>query len=161
MKKFLTDLFRDKLFVLLTLLIIILFFINRHMYLHRYEGFLYTEALDYNRFYYPDATYHVRAFERLGEDSLIIKVLPEPAGHTYTVSDKNGSYAVNGLKLKLNERSNSYKIYPVPLKVSDTLSLQIEFLAAENSFKDNRKGNCRGKAHSENGSWNFRYPEHH
>jgi hypothetical protein len=103
------------------------------MYLHRYEGFLYTEALNYNRFYYPDETYHVRAFERVG-DSLLVKILPEPAGHTFTVSDKNGSYPVNGLKLKLREGSNSYKIFPVSLKASDTLGLRVEFLSAENAL---------------------------
>jgi hypothetical protein len=135
MKKILTELFRDKLFAFLTLLIIVLFFVNRYMYLHRYEGFLYTEALDYNRFYYPDETYHVRAFERMGQDSLLIKILPESASRTYTVADKSGSYTVNGLKLKLHEGSNSYKIFPVSLKIFDTLRLQIEFVPAENSLK--------------------------
>jgi hypothetical protein len=76
----------------------------------------------------------VRAFERMGDDSLLIKILPEPAGRTYTVEDKSGSYTVNGLKLKLHQGSNSYRIFPVSLKLSDTLSLQIEFVPAENAL---------------------------
>ncbi|MDO9000634.1 MAG: hypothetical protein Q7W45_12775 [Bacteroidota bacterium] len=95
MKKIYTAFLKDRFFIFFTLLIILLFFINRYMYINRFSGYLYTERLNYNEFYYSEKTLRVQGFQAEQNDSLKIKILPLPKKSIWIIKDSKGnSYTV-------------------------------------------------------------------
>jgi hypothetical protein len=119
-----------------TVLIIILFFINRYMYLNRANGFLYTDAVNYNQFYYIDKDYRIVGFENMAGDSLRLKILPEPKKFDWNIKSSDHNYTLRATslpKIKLIPGTNSYEISSHGTDGLDSISLTIEFLKKDNS----------------------------
>ncbi|MBS1646902.1 MAG: hypothetical protein JST67_06135 [Bacteroidetes bacterium] len=102
------------------------------MYLHRFEGYLYTDALTYNEFYFVKEKPHIQGFQSFSEDSLLIKLMPETNENSWRIQDTNGTYFYKGHQpvLKLRQGKQRYHIY---LKNSTiNIDMQVEYKPEDN-----------------------------
>ncbi len=134
--RFFTKLVKERFFVLSTLLVVFLFFINRYIYVNRFDGYLYTDALNYNEFYRVDENYRIQGFERLPQDSCKLKILPLPAKCDWVIKDSKGNnYTSKSNELpviKLMTGVNNYTISAIGNNELRAVKLKIEYHPEEN-----------------------------
>ncbi|MGZ3918838.1 MAG: hypothetical protein ACXVNM_01645 [Bacteroidia bacterium] len=103
---------KEKFLLLFTTVIVALFFVNKHFYDNRFNGYLYTEALNYNELYIPQDAHKINALG-LKADSLKLIITPTPAKTNWTITDsKNNSYnlAAELPYIKLQPGQNTYTL---------------------------------------------------
>ncbi len=117
-------------FPFLTLIVICLFLVNRYLYIHRYDGgYMYTQAVNYNEFYFPEEKIHIQNLESLSNDSLRIDVAPTQPISDWKIKDTNGSFIEKSQKtptLKLYNGKHRYVIYTTGKSCPDSIVIQIE-----------------------------------
>lgn len=127
---------KRRFFIGFTLLMVLLFFINRYMYINRNNGYLYTEKLNYNEFYYSDETYRIRDLYSLPNDSLELRILPAPKRSKWLIEDSKGnSYTLLDElpTLKLLKGKVNYSVTSLSDKEPVVIKLEIEYLPEDNS----------------------------
>ena len=128
---------KEWLMLLFTVTLTGLFFYNKNMYDNRYDGYLYTDAVNYNELYFSEETYKIKNFSRLSSDSLKLNISPVPQKTNWIISDsENQSYVLNAFELpiiKLKEGINTYTLTSeIPHQCLKKNTITIEHLPKEN-----------------------------
>ncbi len=118
-------------FFVLTLFVVMLFFINCYMYLFRYHaGYMYTNAFNYNQLYFPAENCRIQDLENLPNDSLRITILPAPLVCDWAIKDINGNYREQSVRcptIKLLSGNHLYKIKASKDTGIDSVLIEIEY----------------------------------
>lgn len=116
-----------------TLLVVVLFFVNRYIYKHRYEGYMFQEAVNYVQFYYTESDYRVAGLQKNEPNSLTLKIAPSEAKRLWQISTPVQTYTMQGRfpEIKLEQGICNYKINSDLPFYKDTIRLRAEFLNKE------------------------------
>lgn len=114
-----------------------LFFYNKHMYDNRHDGYLFTDAANYNELYFSEESYKIKNFSALTSDSLKLIISPVPQKTTWTITNADGkSYNLKAVELpiiKLKEGINTYTIASeIEHQCLKTNTITIEYLPKDN-----------------------------
>ncbi|MES2566952.1 MAG: transglutaminase domain-containing protein [Bacteroidota bacterium] len=100
--------------LLFTVTLIVLFFYNKNMYDNRYNGYLYTDAVNYNELYFSEETYRIKGLKLESSDSLTLNISPVPQKTNWKISYQQGqSYVLQSIEvptIKLNPGINTYTL---------------------------------------------------
>lgn len=124
---------KEKSILFFTVLIISLFFVNRYIYRNRDNGYMFTDAVNYNQFYFVKESPHIKGFDNLSGDSLRLQIDPVPEKPQWKIKNNTGSYNYTGLLpvIKLSEGVHTYHIYSEEKNGLDSVELRIEHIAAD------------------------------
>lgn len=114
-----------------------LFFYNKHLYDNRFNGYLYTDCVNYNELYFSEETYRIKGLKVKDADSLMLNISPNPAKINWTILDPTGhSYTLKSVELptiKLKEGINTYTVTSdADHKTIKSIVISIEYLPEDN-----------------------------
>ncbi len=118
---------RYYLLIFLSCLSLVAFLSNRYLYIHRFEGYLYTEALNINQFYDVNESCRIQSFEKKNAHQLLIKVLPVNNNARWIIIDSaKNSIPESGPfpTISLKEGTHFYEFYNQTSP--DTIKLEVE-----------------------------------
>lgn len=114
MQKFYRFVIKEWFILMFTITLVVLFFYNKNMYDNRFNGYLYTNAVNYNELYFSEETHRIKGLAFKGSDSLTLNISPIPQKTNWTILNSEGqSYVLKTVELptiKLKTGINSYTI---------------------------------------------------
>jgi hypothetical protein len=113
MQKIYRFLIKEWFLLTFTVALVALFFYNKNMYDNRFNGYLYTDAVNYNELYFSDETFRIKGLKVKDGDSLSLVIAPQPAQNKWTVQNPDATYNLNGVgipTLKLKSGIHTYTV---------------------------------------------------
>lgn len=133
---------KRKNFILCSIFVFLLLIINLWIFLHRHDGYAYTELLNYNQLYEISEADRIVGFERQSENSLLVKISSSLKNTSWLVKYDNGDSSVinnsNFPVLKFSERIHHYEIKFLNHPEHPAISLDIDY-SPKNIYEE--KGN--------------------
>lgn len=123
-------LYQERFFIIFTLVIVSLFLVNRYLYKNRYNGFMYTDALNYNQFYFIAESYHIQQLHNTEGDSLKVVIMPEAKSSRWQITDsvQSYNYVNTGFpKVKLHNGRHFYFLNAKNGSILDSVRMEIEY----------------------------------
>lgn len=105
------------------------------MYMNRHNGFLYTDARNYNEFYMVNEKFRVKGFQLIENDSLVLKIAPVPINPQWQITGQNSNYFLTNEypSLKLVNGVNQFTLASATNNVLN-FKFSVEYSVSDKSF---------------------------
>lgn len=123
--------------LMFTITLVGLFFYNKSLYNNRFNGYLYTDSVNYNELYFPEEAYKIKGLSPQAGDSLKLNISPIPQKNNWTIlNSTEQSYILKSVELptiKLIEGINTYTLTSEEnYKSIKSIIITIEYLPNNN-----------------------------